>query len=68
MFDEGGQRARKRGFANTIHKKRGNGMILAVDIGNTNIVIGCMDGEKVCFVERVSTNQANTEQIGRAHV
>ncbi len=61
MFDEGGQRARKRGFANTIHKKRGNGMILAVDIGNTNIVIGCMDGEKVCFVERVSTNQANTE-------
>ena len=36
-------------------------MILAVDIGNTNIVIGCMDGEKVCFVERVSTNQANTE-------
>lgn len=61
MFDEGGQRAQKRGFANTIHKKRGNGMILAVDIGNTNIVIGCMDGEKVCFVERVSTNQANTE-------
>lgn len=36
-------------------------MILAVDIGNTNIVIGCMDGERVCFVERVSTNQASTE-------
>ena len=36
-------------------------MILAVDIGNTNIVIGCMDGEKVCFVERVSTNLASTE-------
>ena len=36
-------------------------MILAIDIGNTNIVIGCIDGEKVCFVERVSTNLANTE-------
>lgn len=41
--------------------KRGNGMILAIDIGNTNIVIGCIDGEKVCFVERVSTNLAKTE-------
>lgn len=58
---EDGQRARKRGFESTIHKMRSEGMILAVDIGNTNIVIGCMDGEKVCFVERVSTNQANTE-------
>ncbi len=36
-------------------------MILAVDIGNTNIVIGCIEGEKVCFVERVSTNLASTE-------
>lgn len=36
-------------------------MILAIDIGNTNIVIGCIDGEKVCFVERVSTNLAKTE-------
>ena len=36
-------------------------MILAVDIGNTNIVIGCIDGERVCFVERVSTNLAKTE-------
>ena len=36
-------------------------MILAIDIGNTNIVIGCIDGEKVCFVERVSTNLAGTE-------
>ncbi len=31
-------------------------MILALDIGNTNIVIGCMENEKCCFVERVSTN------------
>lgn len=36
-------------------------MILAIDIGNTNIVIGCIEGEKVCFVERVSTDQAKTE-------
>ncbi len=36
-------------------------MILAIDIGNTNIVLGCIDGERVCFVERVSTNLAKTE-------
>lgn len=36
-------------------------MILAVDIGNTNIVIGCMEQEKVYFVERVSTNISKTE-------
>lgn len=36
-------------------------MILAVDIGNTNIVIGCTQQEKVYFVERVSTNISKTE-------
>lgn len=36
-------------------------MILAIDIGNTNIVIGCVEGEKVCFVERVSTDLSKTE-------
>lgn len=36
-------------------------MILAVDIGNTNIVIGCIGQEKVYFVERVSTNISKTE-------
>ena len=36
-------------------------MILAIDIGNTNIVIGCIEGEQVRFVERLSTNQAKTE-------
>lgn len=36
-------------------------MILAVDIGNTNIVIGCIEQEKIYFVERVSTNIAKTE-------
>ncbi len=36
-------------------------MILAVDIGNTNIVIGCIWQEKVYFVERVSTDISKTE-------
>lgn len=36
-------------------------MILAVDIGNTNIVIGCIEEEKIYFVERVSTNISKTE-------
>lgn len=36
-------------------------MILALDIGNTNIVIGCMEQEKCSFVERVSTNNFKTE-------
>ncbi len=36
-------------------------MILAVDIGNTNIVIGCVEQEKIYFVERVSTNISKTE-------
>ena len=26
-------------------------MILAIDIGNTNIVIGCIDREKTYFIE-----------------
>lgn len=36
-------------------------MILTIDIGNTNIVIGCVEGEKVSFTERVSTNVLKTE-------
>lgn len=36
-------------------------MILAIDIGNTNIVIGCIEQEKIYFVERVSTDISNTE-------
>lgn len=35
-------------------------MILAIDIGNTNIVIGCMDREEVLFTERLSTDPAKT--------
>lgn len=36
-------------------------MILAIDIGNTNIVVGCFDKDQVLFVERVSTDHKKTE-------
>lgn len=35
-------------------------MVLAIDIGNTNVVIGCFQGQQILFVERVSTNQNAT--------
>ena len=35
-------------------------MILAIDIGNTNTVIGCIDGDEILRVFRVSTNIART--------
>lgn len=37
------------------------GIILAIDMGNTNIVIGCVDDEKVLFEERISTDRSKTE-------
>ncbi len=36
-------------------------MVLAIDIGNTNIVIGCCDDENVLFMERLTTNHTATE-------
>lgn len=35
-------------------------MVLAVDIGNSNIVIGCFEGDEIKFVERLSTNRNST--------
>lgn len=35
-------------------------MILAIDMGNTNIVIGCIDNEKIYFEERLSTEKTKT--------
>lgn len=35
-------------------------MILAIDMGNTNIVIGGIDSEKTYFVERITTNHVKT--------
>ena len=36
-------------------------MILAIDIGNTNIVFGCLDDKNVFFVSRISTDLSKTE-------
>lgn len=36
-------------------------MILAIDIGNTNIVLGCIDEEQLYFIERLSTNSSKME-------
>ncbi len=36
-------------------------MILAIDMGNTNIVIGCIDDQKIHFTERLSTDKKKTE-------
>lgn len=35
-------------------------MILAIDVGNTNIVIGCMEKDRVLFTERISTDEGKT--------
>lgn len=35
-------------------------MILAIDMGNTNIVIGCIEGNKILFDERMSTDLSKT--------
>lgn len=36
-------------------------MLLAIDVGNTNIVLGCFDGSQIIFQERISTNQSATD-------
>lgn len=36
-------------------------MILAIDIGNTNVVVGCIDENKTYFIERLSTVKTKTE-------
>ncbi len=35
-------------------------MILAVDIGNTNTVLGCCSGSDILFIERLSTDPSRT--------
>lgn len=39
---------------NNIHRANKRGMVLAIDMGNTNIVIGCIDDDKVYFEERLA--------------
>ena len=36
-------------------------MVLAVDIGNTNIVLGCFQGESIRFLGRLATDRGATE-------
>lgn len=36
-------------------------MILVIDIGNTNIVVGCIEGERTYFIERMATDKQRTE-------
>ena len=36
-------------------------MTLTIDIGNTNIVLGCFDGDAILFRERISTNHTATD-------
>ena len=36
-------------------------MLLAIDIGNTNIVLGCIENDKVLFTERISTDRRKTD-------
>lgn len=36
-------------------------MILAIDIGNTNVVMGCFEGDSIIFKERVSSDKSATD-------
>ena len=36
-------------------------MILALDVGNSNIVIGCIDDGNIVFDGRLATNSAKTD-------
>ena len=36
-------------------------MLFVIDMGNTNIVLGCVDGKKVLFEERIATKHTKTE-------
>jgi len=35
-------------------------MILAIDMGNSNIVVGCIDDQKTYFEERITTDDRKT--------
>ena len=42
-------------------RKRGGTVLLALDVGNTNIVIGILDGDKLIKSGRISTDIYKTE-------
>ena len=35
-------------------------MLLAIDIGNTNITMGVYDGDRLVFVSRLATDRSKT--------
>ena len=35
-------------------------MLLAIDIGNTNLVIGCIENDKILFKARIATDAIRT--------
>ena len=40
-------------------------MLLAIDIGNTNIVIGCIKDDQIMFKARIATDRTRTsDQYG----
>lgn len=43
-------------------------MILAIDIGNTNIVFGCIIDDDICFTARVSTDRRKTSDQYAAEI
>ena len=43
------------------YKTGGDNMILAVDVGNTNIVLGVLDGDDLVTSGRLSTNIYETD-------
>ena len=38
-------------------------MILAIDMGNTNIVLGGIDEKQTYFIERVTTDKGRTDTL-----
>ena len=42
-------------------------MLLAIDIGNTNLVIGCIENDKILFKARIATD-ADAYELSLIHI
>lgn len=51
-----------KNYVNINKKQRDENMVLAVDVGNTNIVLGVLDGEEIIVSGRLSTNIYETDE------
>ena len=40
-------------------------MLLAIDIGNTNLVIGCIENDKILFKARIATDAPLVKETRR---